>query len=60
MESLDSFVSQNDRLMLRSIPKELRDACHAVCVSMHRAETHGNVFLTRAELTRTCRAEHLI
>lgn len=58
MESLDSFVSLNDSLMPRPIPKELRDACHAVCVMMHRAETNGNVFLTRSELTRNCRAEH--
>ena len=58
MESLGSFVSPNDSLMLRPIPKELQDACHAVCVTMHSAETNGNVFLTRAELTRACRTEH--
>lgn len=47
MEHLDSFVSPGDSLMPRPIPKELRDACHAICVTMHRAETNGNVFLTR-------------
>ncbi|BAK97762.1 hypothetical protein OBV_05640 [Oscillibacter valericigenes Sjm18-20] len=58
METLDSYVSSDNSLMPRPIPKELRDACHAVCVTMHRAETNGNVFLTRAQLTRYCRAEH--